>query len=119
MEQQAKGELRTLRLIAGKTYMSPSIFGPTKIIERGQEVSVTDEQAELLLKDFYKDPSNNEHYYWAEVGSEAAPRPGEQVKPAQAARRVRRPIPDREEAETPPTPSRDGDEKSGARRVRK
>lgn len=62
-----------LKMVAGKTYVAPTIFGSERVITRGEVVEVTDEQIGLLIDDFYTDGLGNKHYYFAEVGSDAAP----------------------------------------------
>ena len=62
-----------LKMVAGKTYVAPTVFGSERVVTRGEVVEVSEEHATLLLDDFYTDGLGNKHYYFAEVGSEAAP----------------------------------------------
>lgn len=67
-----------LKMVAGQTYMCPPIFGPERVIVRGEVVEVTDEQAEVLLADTLQDVANNTHNYFESVedgeGSDEAPK---------------------------------------------
>ena len=62
-----------LKMVAGKTYAVPGIFG-NRMIQRGEVVEVTDEQAKILLEDKYTDALNNEHPYFLEQDEPAAPK---------------------------------------------
>ena len=62
-----------LKMVAGKTYVAPTIFGVERVVNRGEVVDVSDEHAAVLLDDFYTDALGNQHFYFGEVGSEAAP----------------------------------------------
>ncbi len=62
-----------LKMVAGKTYVAPTLFGSERVITRGEVVEVADDKVGLLLDDFYTDGLGNKHYYFAEVGSDAAP----------------------------------------------
>lgn len=61
-----------LKMVAGQTYMCPPIFGPERVIVRGEVVEVTDAQADVLLADTLQDVANNTHNYFVAVedGSE-------------------------------------------------
>lgn len=66
-----------LKMVKGKTYMCPPLFGAERTLVPGDIVDVPDEKAELLLSESYWDASNNQHFYFAEVAGEeeaAAPR---------------------------------------------
>jgi hypothetical protein len=77
-----------LKMVAGKTYMCPPIFGYERIITKGEEVEVEDEQGEMLLAESYTDALNNQHFYFAEIGSDAVPLDDDGKVP-QKSRRVR------------------------------
>lgn len=62
-----------LKLVAGKTYSCPPIFGSEVVLSRGEVVDVSTEHAAILLADFYHDALNNEHPYFKEV-VESAPK---------------------------------------------
>lgn len=69
-----------LKMVKGKTFMCPPIFGSETVIVPGQEVDVPDDKAQFLLDETFSDPSNNIHHYFEEVVDRApvksrAPKP--------------------------------------------
>ncbi len=58
--------MATLKMQAGSRYMNSAIFGD-RVIEKGETVEVSDEQANHLLTISYFDSSNNEHFYFLDV----------------------------------------------------
>lgn len=79
-----------VKMVAGKTYSCPSVFGQDDIVSRGDTREVTEEQAKLLLADSFLDALNNEHFYFAEADAPpprtsrrpVAPDPDEEEEPA-------------------------------------
>lgn len=65
-----------LKMVAGRTYVCASVFGPERIVNRGDEVDVTEEQAEMLLSESYFDALNNEHHYFEVVEEASSNKPG-------------------------------------------
>jgi hypothetical protein len=58
-----------LKMVAGRTYVCAAVFGPERIVSRGDVVDVTEEQAEALLAESFFDALNNEHHYFEAVDS--------------------------------------------------
>ena len=62
-----------LKMVKGKTFMCPPVFGSEKVINVGDVVDVPADKVEIILAESYKDASNNEHFLFVEEGSEADP----------------------------------------------
>lgn len=60
-----------LKMVAGKTYTCPPIFGNERVIVRGEVVEVPDDKAQILLDDQYTDALNNPHPYFVKVQGSA------------------------------------------------
>lgn len=57
--------MASLKMVNGKTYACPAIFGPNKVITKNEIVEVPDDKAESLLSASFFDASNNEHFYFS------------------------------------------------------
>lgn len=59
------GEKVTLKMVNGERYACPAVGDD--VILKGQKITVSEELANTLLEDSYKDASNNEHFYFEQV----------------------------------------------------
>lgn len=79
--------MKTLKMVNGVSYMCPPVFGPERVLLKGEQVEVSDDHAKVLLDDKYTDALNNEHVYFKEVAGaeveEVAPAPRRRKPAAQ------------------------------------
>lgn len=76
-----------LKMVAGRTFMCPPLFGAERVITRGEVVDVPDDKAGILLDETYTDMSNNTHHYF--VVDDGSTQDSEAATPAKATKRTR------------------------------
>mgnify|MGYP000538245070 CR=1 FL=1 len=59
-----------LKMVAGVTYMCPSILGNDTVVKKGDVIDVPEEKMEVILSDSFLDSANNEHHYFKDVTEE-------------------------------------------------